>query len=313
MRTGSPSRPDRLLSDETGPVRIGAAGSLGRHGRASGPDPRRGGVAVRLRLPPPGTPRRCLPPGRRLRPVSTVGRQPGADGQRLRHPRHPHHGAGGRRGGHTGRDRRPLPRRVPGCLGAPGDLLGLLHVDRHREPCGRDARRLPATAREGLHRPADQRPVLRRRGGALPARPVHRGHLPALRLRRGAGRPVRGLRSHPRSRGTRRPPLEDHGCRARGAFHRALLPAALRLRGVARLMAGRPRGLAPPRPQLLEGLDRRGPPGPCHHPRPRVGRGRAGRRPRRRQAHLRLVRGGHRLSLRRQGVGAATGRPRGVA
>ena len=68
------------------------------------------------------------------------------------------------------------------------------------------------------------------------------------------------------------------------------------------------------RPHVLNftlGLLKRGPARPRDHARPRLGRPDPGRRLRRRQAHLRLVRGRHRLPVGREGVGAdSRARPR---
>ena len=95
---------------------------------------------------------------------------------------------------------------------------------------------------------------------------------------------------------------------------RALLPRPARLRRGAGPLARRPRGLAPQRAQVLPQPARR-PAAPGHHPGPGVGRADPARRLARpqRQAHLRLVRRGHRLPVRVDRVGPALRRPGGVA
>ena len=124
---------------------------------------------------------------------------------------------------------------------------------------------------------------------------------------------MRGLRPDSGPRRVAGSTIQDHREQAGGPRDRALLPPALRFLRRAGGVAGYPRGLASTRPELLEGLGGRGPPGSGHHPRPGLGNRPAGGRPGAWQAHLRLVRGRDRLPVGIQGVGAAPGRARGVA
>ena len=152
--------------------------------------------------------------------------------------------------------------------------------------------------------------------GALPARPLRRGHLPELRLREGARRPVRQLRPHARPRrssSTRAAssPARRRRCARPSTSSSSSAPSRQPLLEWLQVA----RGLAQARAELQHRLGRGRPARPRDHARPRVGRADPGRGPRPRQAHLRLVRGVHRLPLRREGVGArrrATRRPGGA-
>ena len=188
--------------------------------------------------------------------------------------------------------------------------MGPLHHHGHRQPRRGHPGHVPGAAAQRAHRQAGVRAVLRPGGEAVPARPLHRGHLPALRLRRGPRRPVRALRDHPRRHRPDRAPVQDQRRHARTPAHGALLLPLLGLHREGGRLAEDPQGLAPPRSELRARLDGGGPARPGHHPRPGLGRGAARGRPRRGQAHLRLVRRRDRLPLGVQGVVGPQRRPR---
>lgn len=249
-----------------------------------------------------------------FQPVHADVRPRCAHGLGHRRARHADPGAGRRGRRHAPRARRPLQpgdRRGPV---RPRALLRPVHPDHHPQPLRGRAGAVHRPLRERLHRPQDHAgrdlPVDR----AHAAGPLHRGHLPHLRLRERPWRPVRQLRQPARPRAADQPALADQRRDAAVRGDRALLPRPAGLRPVAGQVAGRARGLAPQRAEVLPQPARR-PPAPCHHPRPRVGHPDPARRlagPRR-QAHLRVVRRGHRLPVGVDRVGPPLRRPGGVA
>ena len=184
-----------------------------------------------------------------------------------------------------------------------------------RPPAPRTTRRVVQdiflrAAREGLHLQAARCSCSYCTGReALPARPLRRGHLPALRLRERARRPVRQLRPHPRPRSTSSTRAASFdGADAGDARHASTSSSRLSAFNDRSCTSGcrRQGALAQARPQLhASAVLERGPARPRDHPRPRLGRPDPGRGLRR-QAHLRLVRGRHRLPLGGDGVGASS-------
>ena len=159
----------------------------------------------------------------------------------------------------------------------------------------------------------DTQPAMYRPGGeALSARPLRRRHLSALWLHRRPRRPVRQLRAHARPDRSDRPALQALRRHAGDARDDALLPRSAEVPGAPASLGGRGIGpLAAGRDGLRAGLAEGGAATARDHPRSRLGRADPAGRVRR-QAHLRLVRRGDRLSLGVDGVGGAAGRPGGL-
>ena len=144
-------------------------------------------------------------------------------------------------------------------------------------------------------------------------RPLHRGDLPDLRLRRGARRPVRQLRQPARPGRPDRPALDRGRLDARVPRDDAPVPRPARVPRAARRVDRGADALAAERPQL-RAQPRAGGEAARDDPRHRLGRPRPGRGlSRGHEAHLRLVRRGDRLPLRRHRVGAQRRPARGVA
>ena len=236
-------------------------------------------MALCQRPDPPWTTRRRLPARRHLRPLPPHPRKPRRHGLRFRHPRHADHCSRRRRRPNTGRSCRRVPPVHPRHLGRDGHLLRHLHHDHDRQPPRRHSRSVQRAARTRLPVHQDPGPVLRPRSEALPPRPLHRGRMPALQRAPCSRRPVRHLWPPARRDRPDQSALSQHGRDARTPQLGTLLPPSDRVRGAAARVARRRQGfLAHSRPQLLKGHAARGPAGPRHHPRHRVGRPRPTRR-----------------------------------
>ncbi|CAA9423054.1 MAG: Methionyl-tRNA synthetase, partial [uncultured Rubellimicrobium sp.] len=152
---------------------------------------------------------------------------------------------------------------------------------------------------------------------SLPPRPLRRRHLPQLRLREGPRRPVRELHKAARPHRPHQPPLRHLRLDGPGDQGNQAPPSpAVGDEGEAPRLDRLQDRLA--RPHHLHRQEvaprRRRPPGPRHHPRPRLGRPRPEGRPALArhggQGLLRLVRRPHRIHRLRQGMDRR-GRPPG--
>ena len=281
-----------------------------------GPHPDHLRAALHQRGQAPRQPRRQPAPVRRLRPLLPRPRPRGPAPLRHRRARHP------------GRARRRRRRRAGGRLlrqimedseghsrWLPPVLRPLRPLLQPAEPRAHPALRRPPV-RRGPHRRGDGETGLFPRRRPLPARPLHRGHLPQLRLRARPRRPVRELHQAARPHRPHQPPLRHLRLHRPGSpRNQALIPPPEPApRRDPRLDRQQVR-LAHPhhlhRPQVAR--RRRGPAGPRHHPRPRLGHPGP---PRRRalarhggQGLLRLVRRPHRVHRRHRRMGRRA-RPR---
>ena len=287
--------------------------SSSAHAGNAAEDPRRRRLAVRKWPAAPRPRRRSRRPVRHLRPLPPAQGQRRPHGQRDGRARHARHGLGRPRRRDAARARRPEQRAHPRRLRTPRHVVRLLHADDDAQPLRDRPGHVPEALRRGLpHRADDAR---RDRADDRPhaPRPLHRGDMPDLRLRRGARRPVRQLRQPARSRRPHRAALDHRRLDAGVPRDDAPLPRPARLPRAARRVDRGANALASERPQLRSQPRSRGQ-AARDDARHRLGRPGPGRGlPRGHEAHLRLVRRGDRLPLRRRRVGAQRRPARGLA
>ena len=140
-----------------------------------------------------------------------------------------------------------------------------------RQPLRRRPEHVPHAVRQGVPHRADDARGDRPRDGTNAPRPLHRGHLPDLRLRRGAGRPVRQLRQPARSCRPDQTALDRGWLDSRVPRDDAPVPRSARVSRTARRVDRGADALAAERPQL-RAQPRAGGEAPRDDPRHRLGR-----------------------------------------
>ena len=156
-------------------------------------------MALRKRAPAPRPHRRHERPGRHLRALPPAGGQRRHHGVRQRHARDPNRAPGRRRRSRAGGHRAALSQGLVGLPRRDGLLLRHLHGHRYRQPPRSHTRPLRDAPRGRVPvRGGPDYAVLGHRG-TVPVRPVRRRDMPPLRQPPRPRRPVRRMRTDPRS------------------------------------------------------------------------------------------------------------------